>query len=162
MPHGGLGPTRDDVGTRVIALAGKEREMLTAKEAASRLNGNQYRNEGPKELWAEMKSAGLVAVFGASDDLMEIRGAANDEIGAYDGGEARFNRRGLFERRCQDDDCPHEKDARSKCAAVHARWCAEEGISWTYVTGIPHETFLIMEDEDIYCRGIVFALADVP
>ena len=34
-------------------------------------------------------------------------------------------------------------------------------IAWTYRTDIPHETFMIYEDGEPYCRGIVFNIDDV-
>ena len=48
----------------------------------------QYRNEVSSMVAAIAKKNGLVVVFGASDDLCEIRGAEDDEIGCFDGGEA--------------------------------------------------------------------------
>ena len=33
--------------------------------------------------------------------------------------------------------------------------------AWTYMTDIPHATFDVMDDGELYCRGIVFALADL-
>ena len=36
-----------------------------------------------------------------------------------------------------------------------------DGYSWIYQTDIPHATFEIVEDGAPYCRGIIFALADV-
>jgi hypothetical protein len=41
-------------------------------------------------------------------------------------------------------------------------WAEEGDYSWTYATEIPHATFEVIEDDGPYCRGIVFALADVP
>lgn len=39
---------------------------------------------------------------------------------------------------------------------------AKEGdYSWTFKTKIHHSTFEVMEDGKPYCRGLVFALADV-
>jgi hypothetical protein len=64
---------------------------VTPEEAAAELDANQYGNEGSKDLFARMKAAGLVAVFGASDDLMEFRGAIYDEAGCYDGGTVYVN-----------------------------------------------------------------------
>jgi len=58
---------------------------MDTKEAAAQLDGSQYGQEGSRELFAAMKAAGLVAVFGASDDLVEFRGAIDDEVGAYGG-----------------------------------------------------------------------------
>lgn len=34
-------------------------------------------------------------------------------------------------------------------------------ITWAYVTEIPHETFMVYEDGESYCRGIVFSIDDV-
>lgn len=50
-----------------------------------------------------------------------------------------------------------QKSAKS----IEALWCKEDGYSWTYKTEIPHATFEVVEDEEPYCRGIVFALADL-
>ncbi|QUT07948.1 hypothetical protein KFK14_11470 [Sphingobium phenoxybenzoativorans] len=137
-------------------------KVLTAKIAAEALNGRQYRKECPKEFAKELKAAGLVAVFGASDDLMEIRGAVTDEVDCYMGGTAYFTDSGLYQRQCDSDQCPHEKNRLGYATKVEALWCEEEGYSWAYRTVIPHETFEILEDDAKYCRGIVFALADVP
>lgn len=135
--------------------------MLTVHEAAAALNGSQYRSEGSRALWADMKAARLVAVFGASDDLMEFRGAIDDEIGAYDGTTAYVTREGLFASECDCDDCPYAAKAMKAATPIDAKW--DEGeYSWTYDTAIPHSTFEVLEDDDKYCRGIVFALSDVP
>jgi len=133
---------------------------MDSKTAAAALNGNEYREEGSRELFAEMKGAGLVAVFGASDDLIEFRGAINDEVGAYDGGTAFVTGSGLYAQGCENDDCPHERRLRNFATQIQAKW-DEDGFSWIYETTIPHETFVINEDGEPYCRGIVFALADV-
>lgn len=132
--------------------------MITVTEAAARLNGCEYGSEGSKELWAEMKAAGLVAVFGASDDLMEFRGAIDDEIGAYEGTTALVTDAGLFEP-C-DDNCKYSQVAQESAVEITALWATgEESLSWYYETEIPHETFNVMEDGEVYCRGIVFALS---
>lgn len=133
---------------------------MDAKEAAAVLNGNEYRNEGSKELFAAMKSAGLVAVFGASDDLMEFRGAIYDEVGCYGGGTAYVTSTCLNTPSCDNDACPHEKALRASAQTIDAIF-GEYGLTFTYDTEIPHETFVINEDGEPYCRGIVFALADV-
>lgn len=134
---------------------------MTPKEAAEALNNSQYREEGSRELFKSMKDVGLVAVFGASDDLMEFRGAINDEIGAYEGATAYLNKDGLLTNECDDDRCPHFAKLKAKAATIDALWCEEPDYSWTYRTEIPHETFEVLEDDDKYCRGIVFSLSDV-
>ena len=135
--------------------------MLNAKEAAAALNGGEYGQEGSPALFADMRAAGLVAVFGASDDLIELRGAIHEEVGAYDGGTALVTSEGLYTAKCDNDDCPHEAFERRSATAINAIW-DRDGYSWVYETTIPHETFEIKEDGEPYCRGIVFALADVP
>lgn len=130
---------------------------LTAQEAARRLDQSQYGDEGSKELFSAMKDAGLVAIFGASDDLMEIRGAVYDERGF----EAWFTPDGLLENDCENEDCPAYGRAKAAAGKVRALWGAEPPFSFTYETDIPHETFVVLEDADPYCRGIVFALADL-
>jgi hypothetical protein len=130
---------------------------LTKEEAAAALDGGEYREEGSKELFARMAEAGLVAVFGASDDLMEFRGAIYDETGAYGGTNVRVSPEGLLEK-C-DDRCHYYRRAAARAVTIKALW-AQGGYSWRYETGIPHATFVINEDGEPYCEGIVFALAD--
>jgi hypothetical protein len=128
-------------------------------QAAAALNGCEYTREGSKVLFSDMKAAGLVAVFGGSDDLMELRGAIYDEIDCYGGGSAFVTPHGLFEP-CSDE-CVHSERAKQAASEIKAIW-DRDGFSWIYETAIPHETFIVKEDDDTYCRGIVFALADVP
>lgn len=129
-------------------------------EAASKLDGSEYGKEGSRELFLAMKEAGLVAVFGASDDLMEFRGAINDEVGAYDGSEAYLTSSGLLENDCNSDTCPHFERAKEKAAVIEAIW-SEDDFSWVYRTDIPHAKFVVKEDGENYCEGIVFELASV-
>jgi hypothetical protein len=123
---------------------------------ADKLNGSEYGHEGSRELWAEMKAAGIVAVFGASDDLMEFRGAIYDEASFYGSGTAYVTPEGLFED-C-DAGCKYAKSAKASATPIKALWCAPGEPSWTYQTGLPHATFDVMEDGEVYCRGIVFSL----
>lgn len=133
---------------------------MTAKEAAAMLDGNEYRQEGARLLWDEMKTAGLVAVFGASDDLMEFRGAIDDERDCYGGGLVKITPAGLPISKCgEGEDCPYFKAEVKDAATIEGVW-DEDGFSWSYRTAIPHETFIIREDGEPYCRGIVFILAD--
>lgn len=135
--------------------------MITKEDAAEKLNNSEYGEEGSKELWAEMKVAGLVAVFGASDDLMEFRGAINDEVDAYDGTTVYLNGDGLFKSLCDNDDCPHERAQKKGATELEAFWDID-GFSWKYETDIPSIPFIVNEGGEPYCEGIVFALADVP
>lgn len=136
--------------------------MMTRDEAAAALNGNEYGEEGSAKLFSAMDEAGLVAVFGASDDLMEFGGAIHDEIGCYNGGTAYVTRVGLLTNPCDSgDDCPHWAGLKAAASKISAK-CDVDGFSWIYETTIPHSTFVIKEGNDNYCRGIIFALSDIP
>lgn len=149
------------------------KEKMTKEELAGNLNGNQYRNEISEELEAEAKKNGLVVVFGASDDLMEFRGAIHDEQGACDGTTALIDSEGLLPKREQidnDDELERFFQRRKIAKEIQVLWCERPGYLWTYETDIPHSTFDIIEENEIaedteddeeYCRGIVFSLADV-
>lgn len=98
----------------------------------------QYRKELSLMAAAIAEENGLVVVFGASDDLCEIRGAEDDEIDCFDGGEATI-----------------------AGAKVKINWC-KDGYSWTYDTDVPHECFDVYDtDGEKYCRGIVFSISDM-
>ena len=121
---------------------------MTAEQFAARLTGRAYGNEITTADAAEAKRAGLVVVYGASDDLMEFEGAIYDEVGAWEGATVYVRRDGTVA-----DEPPG--------ACIDALWCAEPGYSWTYRTELSHATFEIVEDGEPYCRGIVFRMEDL-
>ncbi len=53
-------------------------ENTTKEQLASRLTGREYGDEITEEEEAEAKASGLFVIFGASDDLCEIRLAVID------------------------------------------------------------------------------------
>ena len=137
---------------------------MTKEELAARLNGREYRDEVKPREYVEARTAGLVIVYGASDDLMEFDGAIRDEVGCYGGGTVLLDEHGLLSR----DTSDYSDDLRllafltrkAKARSIRAVW-GKDGVSWAYETDIPHATFDVLEDGDVYCRGIVFALADI-
>lgn len=135
---------------------------MTPKDLAALLNGREYRKEMTPQEEALAKAHGLVVVYGASDDLMEFRGAIDDELGSYGGATEYLSPTGLLRSECLEDQCPYFERLKADAPTIKAIWCPEgTGYSWAYETKIPHETFDIIEDGEPYCRGIVFALADV-
>ena len=131
---------------------------MDIKEFANMINGKEYRYpQFTKEEIQTAKDNGFVIVYGASDDLMELDGAIYDEAGCLDGGKVYFDRNGVATSK--DDKKPN---------MIEALWCDDnikgnDGsvIPWTYKTNIPHETFMIYEDEENYCKGIVFSINNV-
>lgn len=140
---------------------------MNAKQLAKLLTGREYGQEIDRTEEHQAKAAGLVVAFGASDDLLEFRGAIHDEIGCYDGGIATVDKEGVlpdFEDIDRDDkdEMRNYFKREGRGVEVEAAWEGEPGYSWVIRTSIPHETFEIVEDGEPYCRGIVFALADLP
>lgn len=131
---------------------------MTRDEAAAALDGDEYGSEGSPELFAQMKEAGLICLFGYSDDVIEIRGAEHDEIGA--GTTLYFTSEGLLTNRCEEDDCPYFEQESRRAAKVEVKDGGDECGMFDYVTAIPHSRFKIMEEDELYSVGIVFALAD--
>jgi len=137
---------------------------LSKELLAMALNGREYPFDLTKEEQAQAKAAGLLVIFGASDDLMELRGTIDDEFGCYDGGTVLLDSQGLLPKSESIEGDVELKDffAREPLARkVEALWASEEDTSWTYRTDIPHATFDIMEDGIVYCRGIVIDVADL-
>lgn len=72
---------------------------MTKEELAARLDGREYGSEMTEDEEAEAKEAGLLVIFGYSDDSIEFRGAFHvdgGEIGCFGGCKGiRFNADGL-------------------------------------------------------------------
>ena len=120
---------------------------MTKESLAATLNGRQMGHEITREEEADAKNFQLVVVFGYSDDVVELRGAIHDEISAIGGCHFNVTRGG---------------EVFSNEFGIESVWCAPGEPAWTYKTDIPQATFEILEYDEVYCRGIVFSLADVP
>ena len=130
--------------------------MKKLKEFAEKLNGRQYRNEITSQEIAFAKQNGIVVVFGASDDLIEFEGAICDERDAYNGETFWIAQNGVVY------NCINKEKSNAHLFRLEAIWCPKDtSYSWGYETDIPHETFTIMEDNEHYCKGIVFYLKDL-
>lgn len=130
---------------------------MDIKEYAKSISGKEYGYQMfTKEEIETAKENGFVIVYGASDDLMEFEGAIQDEGSCFNGGRVYFNRNEV----CQDSE--EESKYPNWINAVWDRDEDENGklIAWTYETEIPHETFMIYENGEPYCRGIVFRIDD--
>lgn len=137
---------------------------MDAKELAAKLNGREYCREITDEEVRQAKEAGLVVVFGASDDLIEFRGAIRSEGDAP--GDVLIDTKGVlpsWDSVIESEESAQEYfERKAKSRTVEARFAEESNYTWTYKTDIPHETFEIVEDGEPYCRGIVFNIGDIP
>jgi hypothetical protein len=159
-PHANKHPYTN-MGTPAVEFAPVK---LSKELLAGLLTGREYGKEIAKEEEQQAKAAGLIVIFGGSDDLMEFRGFVHDERGYYPGRVALIDASGLLPVREDVEDDGELKDlfARQPGArAIEAMWSAEDGYSWTYRTDVPHATFEIVEDGEPYCRGIVIDVADL-
>lgn len=129
---------------------------VTKEELAARLNGCEYGLETIGSTIKDAQESGLVIVYGYSDDNMEFEGAIHDEVGCYNGGKAFISKSGEV---YADDGCVPE-DARQN--VIEAIWCDLNTVAaWVYRTDIPHETFNIYEDGELFCIGLVFSMEDL-
>jgi hypothetical protein len=138
---------------------------MDAKEFAKLLNGRTYRSEIELHEAKMAYDEDLVVVFGAYDDLMEFRGSLDDEIGLYDGGTAFVGRDDVIgiSHNCDCEHCEFKEKLKKDYIAIEAVWGDKDvGASWSYKTSIPHETFNIYDEGELYCVGIVFSFDDLP
>ena len=130
---------------------------MTPQEAAAQLDGREIGDELPDGFRALLRTDRLIAIFGYSDDVMVVEGFDDDECGS----EAYFTPDGLLKSECEDDNCPYFAREKANAQLVTALFDSGNGFSWQFETEIPHAKFIIKEDGENFCEGIVFALADV-
>lgn len=130
---------------------------MTKDEFAQFLDGREYLEEVDRDEEKMALDYRLLIVFGASDDLTEFRGVCHDEAGAYDGADHVIYDAGKGRWRVWDGD-----ESAPGGIPIKAEWCPEgfDG-SWRISTPLPHSTFRIMEDGDLYCQGIVISESDM-
>jgi hypothetical protein len=143
--------------TRLTAYDSPEGEYdMDSRTAAKRLDGSEYRQEGSPELFAEMAQHRLVAFFGCSDDLIEMRGAIHDEASE---GAVMLTSSGLLVNDCRNRSCPYFAQLARYASTVEGKY-GDDG--WRFTTALPHERFDVLEDGDRYGEGLVICLDDVP
>jgi hypothetical protein len=128
---------------------------MNKEQLAEQLNGNEYDNEHTKEQALLAKKNGLVIVYGHSDDLIEFEGAVYDEVGMYEGGEITLNKKGVpvFTEDGDLTDSPN---------IIKAAWAPDEtALSWRITANFPFAKFIINEDGEPYCEGLVFDIKEL-
>ena len=139
---------------------------MNKEKLAELISGRSYRNEMNKEEEQIAKENGLIVIFGASDDLVEFRGAIYDELDAYEGTHFIIATPGTEIPVDEDEETyrkakkleaiPIEEESLTKKNRFEAVWSPDElDCSWLIKTDLPHSIFDIMEDDELYCRGII-------
>lgn len=119
---------------------------------AAELNNRNERSVVPAALGAVK---GLVVVYAASDDLVEVEGAMTQEIGAYDGVKLTVSKaQGFYETTAGEPD-------------IEFRWCDDNSgdsvCPWSVICNLPHRKFDILDDEGyVSSVGIVLHIDDIP
>ncbi len=139
--------------------------METLKRIAGYLDGMEYGYE-QEDIWKIAKKNGCVIVFGYSDDCIEFRGAYDDECGCYDGKTLYFSKTlGVScVKECTNGNYPNaitavwcgKVDGREACPKEQYTDDKGRVIPWTYLLDMPHADFMVYEDKEPYCRGVVF------
>lgn len=142
--------------------------MTPIQQLQKMLDGRKYRDETTKEIEQFAKDNNLVIVFGCSDDLVEFRGAINDEMGASDERVIYFDKNGLLDNECDEgDDCPYFKQLLDfRLNNLHDLYQLtvhqpKDERFWSYTTDLAHLEFSIMEDNEPYCTGIIIDLNNI-
>jgi hypothetical protein len=151
-------------------IRGLKGEDMTIKEWAEKLNGIEYPADELDKFNNKLAADGIVVVYGASDDLLEFQGAINDEVGAWEGTTAKIaaGENGIlkiFNEEENEETAEFNEKQIAAMQKIKAIWepVDEDGkifASWLVETEISHETFDIMEDGELFCRGIVFNVED--
>lgn len=142
---------------------------MTRQEMADLLNGREYGEEISSAEERVAKASNLLVVFGASDDLCELRGVIHDEVGACDGVEFRVSKDGKLIHKIEPDEREVlEKHGVLRIVEEHQKqgiWIGAAwnygGYSWYIRAEVPHSKFDIMEDDDKFCSGIVLDLKEL-
>jgi len=136
---------------------------MTKEGFAKMLNGREYREEITRREMELAKDSGLVVMFGYSDDNVEMVGCIDDEVSAWEGTTIQFIKGEILQNFCDcEDRCPNWDRLidSMELKTVDAIW-GENNISWQFKTDIPHSTFDIMEDDEVFCRGIEFDYKEI-
>ena len=136
---------------------------MTAKELAQMLNGREYGFEITVQEEQMAKDSGLVVVFGCSDDILEFRGTFHKEEDARWNRATHLTKEGVVKKPCiESGECEYYAKCTKGAKEINAVWYdANAGAAWSYKTDIPHETFDIYEDGELFCVGIVFSVDDL-
>ena len=129
---------------------------MNTKTFARLLDGREYGSEITDKEDELARQLGMVIVFGASDDLLEFRGAISDELGCYGGGKVYINPSSWSTE--ISGLVPPSETANYKI--IDVKWC-QSCYSWFIEINIPHESFDVLENGEKFCRGIIFSINDL-
>lgn len=141
---------------------------MTKEQFATQIDGREIGEEISRTEEQQAANAGLLVVFGYSDDNVEFKGLFSDEVGAYDETAFRIDTVGILKSWEQVVDAgSDEKEAeryfksKGRGKTITALFGVAQAASWIFHTDIPHATFKVMEGEEVFCIGLVIERKDL-
>ena len=147
---------------------------MNLKEWAEKLNGCEYGDELSDEDKELLEKDGIVAVFGYSDDNIELEGAMYDELPAYADTIYYWTGNGFVSNDRINEFLDYIDDEyrefypllkplfENNTERSYIRSIPGKDCQFVYETNIPNvEWFDVMEDDDLYCKGFVFKKDDL-
>lgn len=150
---------------------------MNTKEWAEKLNNIEYPCDNISKYRNQLSEDGVVVVYGASDDLMELDGAIYDEYDCYSSKtfywfgkwfvsndhiedfieSVRYDDYRVFADIVEDAF----KDIDNKKSYIKVN-TETSNAQFEYETNIPNvEWFNVMGDGELYCKGFVFNKNDL-
>lgn len=120
-----------------------------------------------QELAGKAAQAGIVIVTGESDDLVVFYGAIDGEVGSAEETRVAIDANGIIpdyesiQSEYTEDEMRAYMQRKTGHRLITARWHDEGNPCWTLETDIPHKTFDIHEDGEVFSRAIMFNLSDL-
>lgn len=100
--------------------------------------------------------------FNKDKSNIETINDLDGEVGCYESGTILLTKSGvLLTPDCGQDDCPYFEIAKRNAKKLVAKWNDSGSPCWSFETDIPHETFEIFDDGELFCTGIVFSMEDL-
>ena len=119
------------------------------KKIINNISYRDSRSGMPNKAFELARDHGYTILYGASDDLLELEGSVNDEVGAWDG----FSFDDM-----EPDDFETDTYNLLKKHQLELLWCPDDEKSWAFKIGneeADFTTFNILEDDEVYCEGII-------
>ena len=147
--------------------------QITKEALAEKLHGREY-PAGSTDLENYYAADnGLIVIFGFSDDQIYFRGKINEEVYVGDDTDFIIVTPGVEIPYGDDDSDIYLKSSTFEPIVIEEDSSitenriktlfspAEIDCTWLIKTDLPHASFDIMEDGELYCRGIIIDAADL-
>jgi hypothetical protein len=136
---------------------------MNAKGWAEKLNGIEYPANEIYRANKDIKADGLIIAYGMSDDLLEFVGCIGDEVGAWEGQTVKLTPKpSIFNADENKETFEYKSMEIAQFPRITAIWGPRDKgnkvwASWDISTDLPvYEVFNIMEDGELFGRGIIF------